>query len=160
MDATRISDGEIVMMKRIVDTKQYDELAIAKFFSSKPLASNPKNHCIPLLDALEVPDYKGVVLLVMPILHPFKHPKICMYGEAVKFFWQAFEVRSGISSYIPAASRSNVMFQGIQFMHKHHYAHQLIFSTVSMIRGLTKRQGPWYFKFEAHEPRVNCLEDN
>jgi len=137
MDATRISDGEIVMMKRIVDTEQYDELGIGKFFSSELLASNPKNHCVPLLDALEVPDYEGVVLLVMPILRPFKYPKICTYGEALEFFRQFFEVRSGISSYIPASIRCNVMFQGIQFMHKHHYAHRLIFSTVSTICGLT-----------------------
>ena len=101
MDATRISDGEIVMMKRIIVTEHSNEVGIAKFFSSEPISSDPKNHCVPLLDVLEVPDYEGVVLLVMPILRPFNSPKIWTYGEAVEFFRQVFEVCSGISTYIP-----------------------------------------------------------
>ncbi|KAF8508794.1 kinase-like domain-containing protein [Gautieria morchelliformis] len=104
MDATRMSDGETVTLKRIVKYKESDEVGIGKFFSSEPLASDPKNHCVPLLDVLEVPEYEGMVLLVMPILRPFNDPKIWTFGEAVEFFRQAFE--------------------GIQFMHKHHYAHR------------------------------------
>ncbi|KAF8508800.1 hypothetical protein JB92DRAFT_2950951 [Gautieria morchelliformis] len=104
MDATRMSDGKTVTLKRIVKSKNSDEVGISKFFSSEPLASDPKNHCVPLLDVLEVPEYEGMVLLVMPILRPFNDPKIWTFGEAVEFFRQVFE--------------------GIQFMHKHHYAHR------------------------------------
>ncbi|KAF8500107.1 hypothetical protein JB92DRAFT_2979397 [Gautieria morchelliformis] len=72
-----MSDAETVTLKRIVKYKESNEVGIAKFFSSEPLAPDPKNHCVPLLDVLEVPEYEGMVLLV-----------------------------------------------GIQFMHKHHYAHR------------------------------------
>ncbi|KAF8506373.1 hypothetical protein JB92DRAFT_3122141 [Gautieria morchelliformis] len=91
MDATRMSDGETVTLKRIVKYENSDEVGIAKFFSSEPLASDPKNHCVPLLDVLEVPEYEGMVLLVMPILRPFNRPKIWTFGEAVEFFRQVFE---------------------------------------------------------------------
>ena len=92
MDATRIADGEIVMMKRVVDTEHSDELGITKLFSSKPLVSDPKNHCLPLFDVLQVPDYEGMILLVMPILRSFNQPKIWTYGEAVEFFRKVIEV--------------------------------------------------------------------
>jgi hypothetical protein len=98
MDATRMSDGQTVTLKRIVKYKHSDEVGIAKFFSSEPLASDPKNHCVPLLDVLEVPEYEGMVLLVMPILRPFNRPKIWTFGEAVEFLRQVFEVRACISS--------------------------------------------------------------
>ncbi|KAF8511914.1 kinase-like domain-containing protein [Gautieria morchelliformis] len=104
MDATRMSDGKTVTLKRIVKSKNSDEVGISKFFSSEPLASDPKNHWVPLLDVLEVPEYEGMVLLVVPILRPFNRPKIWTFGEAVEFFRQVFE--------------------GIQFMHKHNYAHR------------------------------------
>ncbi|KAF8465816.1 hypothetical protein JB92DRAFT_3062358 [Gautieria morchelliformis] len=93
MDATRMSDAETVTLKRIVKYKESNEVGIAKFFSSEPLAPDPKNHCVPLLDVLEVPEYEGMVLLVMPILRPFKRPKIWTFGEAVEFFRQIFEAR-------------------------------------------------------------------
>jgi hypothetical protein len=98
MDATRMSDGETVTLKRIVKSEHSDEVGIAKFFSSEPLASDPKNHCVPLLEVLEVPDYEGMVLLVAPILRPCNDPKIWTFGEAVEFFRQAFEVRASMSS--------------------------------------------------------------
>ncbi|KAF8485475.1 hypothetical protein JB92DRAFT_3026854 [Gautieria morchelliformis] len=96
MDATRMSDGKTVTLKRIVKSKNSDEVGISKFFSSEPLASDPKNHCVPLLDVLEVPEYEGMVLLVMPILRPFNDPKIWTFGEAVEFFRQVFEALNSI----------------------------------------------------------------
>ncbi|KAF8494059.1 hypothetical protein JB92DRAFT_2997182 [Gautieria morchelliformis] len=70
----------------IVKYKECDEVGIGKFFSSEPLASDPKNHCVRLLDVLEVPEYEGMFLLVMPILRHFNQPKIFTFGEAVEFF--------------------------------------------------------------------------
>ncbi|KAF8511923.1 hypothetical protein JB92DRAFT_2931403 [Gautieria morchelliformis] len=87
MDATRMT----VTLKRIVKYKESDEVGIGKFFSSEPLASDPKNHCVPLLDVLEGPEYEGMVFLVMPILRPFNRPKIWTFGEAVEFFRQVFQ---------------------------------------------------------------------
>jgi hypothetical protein len=99
MDATRMSDGQTVTLKRTVKSEHSEEVGIAKFFSSEPLASDPKDHCVPLLDVLEVPEYEGMVLLVMPILRPFNRPKkIWTFGEAVEFIRQVFEVRACISS--------------------------------------------------------------
>jgi hypothetical protein len=110
MDATRMSDGETVTLKRIVKHKDSHEIAIAKFFSREPLASDPKNHCVPLLDVLEVPEYEGMFLLVMPILRPFNQPRIWTFGEAVEFFRQVFEVRAFMS--FADQCQQHTMFSG------------------------------------------------
>jgi hypothetical protein len=54
MDATRISDGKPVMLKRLLVEEGPHELQINKLFSDEPLVSNARNHCAPLLDVIEL----------------------------------------------------------------------------------------------------------
>ncbi|GBE80577.1 predicted protein [Sparassis crispa] len=104
LDATRISDGAMVLLKRVSTSIHPYEIEIGQFFSSEPLASNAQNHCVPIYDVLRVPDNEDIALLVMPLLRGYDDPPMQTMGEAVEFFRQIFE--------------------GLQFMHENHVAHR------------------------------------
>src|SRR6266705_2674479 len=93
MDATRRRDGKHVMLKRIYPDEGPHELIITQFFSSQELARDPRNHCVPLLGIIEIPQ-NGQKLMVMPLLRPFNDPPFQTFGEFVAFFTQICEVRS------------------------------------------------------------------
>lgn len=90
IDATRISDGKPVMLKRLLESEGPYELQINRMFSSEPLSSNPRNHCAPLLDVIELPD--ELPIMVHSQLRPFYDPPFHTYGEFVAFFGQICEV--------------------------------------------------------------------
>ena len=90
MDATRISDGRQVVLKRLLTEEGPHELEINKLFSAEPLASNPRNRCVRLLDVIELPDDPPI--LVHPLLRPYDDPQFQTYGEFVTFFAQICEV--------------------------------------------------------------------
>jgi hypothetical protein len=90
MDATRISDGRPVMLKRVPFEEGPYELEINRMFSTEPLASDPRNHCAPLLGVIELPNEPPI--MVHSLLRPFYNPRFQTYGEFVSFFSQACEV--------------------------------------------------------------------
>lgn len=92
LDATRISDGKIVTLKKISSTTHPHELELSTFFSKEPIASNPRNHCIRISEVLDVPDADNLHILVMPLLRRFNSPSFKTVGEAVDCFGQIFEV--------------------------------------------------------------------
>jgi len=104
LDATRISNGTFVMLKIVERSDHPFEADIGTFFSTDPLASQPSNHCVPIYDVLQVPEDEDIIILVMPLLRMYDDPRFDTFGEAVAFFKQIFE--------------------GLQFMHKHHVAHR------------------------------------
>ncbi|TDL15498.1 hypothetical protein BD410DRAFT_816966 [Rickenella mellea] len=104
IDATRLSDGMIMALKRIEANVHPYEIEIANYLCSEPLRTDPRNHCVPVYDVLRVPDVGNVFLLVMPLLRKFDSPKFDTVGECVDFFKQIFE--------------------GLQFMHEHSVAHR------------------------------------
>ncbi|KAJ7782455.1 hypothetical protein DFH07DRAFT_909280 [Mycena maculata] len=104
IDAVRMRDGLVVVLKRIQKDDHPHEVAIHSFLTSEPLASDPKNHCVPLLEVLEPPSLPGTQLLVMKLLRMYEDPHFDTVGEAVDYFRQIFE--------------------GVQFMHKHLVAHR------------------------------------
>jgi len=89
MDATRTLHGQAVALKRI---------------KRGELASQPANHCAPVYEVLTLDTEHDRLIVVMPLLRPYKDPKFDTIGEAVECFRQLFE--------------------GIQFMHKHRVAHR------------------------------------
>lgn len=91
LDATRIRTGELVTLKRIKKSYHLTEIEIMEHFSSEPLISHPRNHCIPLIEVLDVPDDRDEAILVLPMLRPFRDPPMETVGEAVEFFRQVFE---------------------------------------------------------------------
>ena len=90
MDATRISDGKLVMLKMLPKEEGPYELEINKLFSTEPLASDPRNHCVRLLDVIELPNDPPII--VHPLLRPFSDPHFQTYGEFVTFFSHVCEV--------------------------------------------------------------------
>lgn len=81
------------MLKRISKSVHPFEVEITQFFSTEPIASHPHNHCVPLYDALEVPDEPDTVVLVTPFLRALNNPRMQTIGEVVEFFRQIFQVR-------------------------------------------------------------------
>jgi hypothetical protein len=92
MDATRRRDGKHVMFKKIYPDEGPHEMIITQLFSSRELARDPRNHCVPLLDIIEIPQ-NDQKLMVMPLLRPFNDPHFQTFGEFVGFFTQICEVR-------------------------------------------------------------------
>ncbi|KZT71753.1 hypothetical protein DAEQUDRAFT_687103 [Daedalea quercina L-15889] len=104
LDATRQSDGSLVTLKAI-DTEVHPyEVEIGQFLSSQPLAQDPRNHCVRILDVLQDPFDSKKLIIVMPLLKLFDQPEFLTIGEAVALFKQAIE--------------------GLRFMHDNHVAHR------------------------------------
>ncbi|KAM5533174.1 hypothetical protein V8D89_013130 [Ganoderma adspersum] len=83
MDATRISDGRVVVLKKVnKDTHPY-EAEIGQLFSTEPLASDPRNRCVPIYDVLQSPLDKSKVLLVMPYLMRHHEGLEFIHGQRV-----------------------------------------------------------------------------
>ncbi|KIK80845.1 hypothetical protein PAXRUDRAFT_157549 [Paxillus rubicundulus Ve08.2h10] len=104
IDATRISDGKVVTLKRINQTDHPHEIAIAQYFSSDDLAAQPENHCVPVYEVFALNDDDNMVIIVMPLLRAYCDPGFDTIGEGVEFFRQLFE--------------------GLHYMHKHNVAHR------------------------------------
>ena len=91
MDATRISDGKPVMLKRLPNEEGPYELQINKLFSTEPLFTDQRNHCSQLLDVIQLPNEDPI--MVHALLRPFNDPPLRTFGEFVTFFAQICEVR-------------------------------------------------------------------
>ncbi|KAF8263952.1 hypothetical protein EI94DRAFT_1739590, partial [Lactarius quietus] len=89
MDATRISDGRSVVLKRQLSRKDHMN-TINTLFSTEPLASNPRNHCAHMLDVIQLPGDQPI--LVHPLLRHHCDPPFRTFGEFVTFFAQICEV--------------------------------------------------------------------
>jgi hypothetical protein len=92
MDAICEDNGKQVMLKSVPARRGQQELEIARRFSSPDLRRDSRNHCVPLLETLELPDTLDQKLMVMPYLRPFDQPHFRTYGEFVAFFTQICEV--------------------------------------------------------------------
>ena len=91
IDATRLSDGETVMLKRVSRTRDPDEKAITVFLSSEPAKSHPRNHSAFLYETFDVPE-TDITILVMPVFFRFDEPEFGTVGEVLECFRQIFEV--------------------------------------------------------------------
>ncbi|GLB37865.1 putative expressed protein [Lyophyllum shimeji] len=102
LDATR-ADGSLVILKRINTSRFPQEITVGRHLSSEPLASNPRNRCVPILDVIQPPEGAETAFVVMPFLFESEFVPFETVGEAVEFFRQ--------------------LFQGLQFMHENNVVH-------------------------------------
>ncbi|KAF8055767.1 kinase-like domain-containing protein [Lyophyllum atratum] len=102
LDATR-ADGSLVILKRVDISRFPKEITVGKHFSSEPLASNPQNHCVPILDVIYPSEGSDIAFIVMPLLLSTEFVPFETIGEVVEFFRQIFE--------------------GLQFMHENNVIH-------------------------------------
>ncbi|KAK0487589.1 hypothetical protein IW261DRAFT_1328703, partial [Armillaria novae-zelandiae] len=103
MDAKEITTGHLVAMKIIRQKENPFELVIGTLLTSGEMSSDPLNHCVPILRTLPIPDQDGHVMIVMPYLQQWYHPKFRTVGEGVQFVSE--------------------MLEGLQFIHQDHVAH-------------------------------------
>ncbi|KAI0796162.1 hypothetical protein C8Q75DRAFT_364242 [Abortiporus biennis] len=107
LDATRIATNELVMLKRVLQQVHPHEVELTRYFSEEPLRSDPRNHCTPLLDVLDVPDNSDMKIMVFPLLRDYNNPRFETIGEALEFLRQIFE--------------------GLYFMHQYHVVYRSMF---------------------------------
>jgi hypothetical protein len=100
MDAVRVRDGLPVMLKRILPDDGPYELTISRQFSSPEMSRDRQNHCVPLLDVVELKVPEPQQLMVFPLLRPFNRPQFQTFGEFVAFFIQLCEVTQGHLLYV------------------------------------------------------------
>ena len=124
MDAVRISDGELIALKHVVPEYNPFEVQIATMFSTEPLKSHPKNHCVPIFEVLDVPDKDNEFILVMPLLRRFQSPWFVTVGESVEFFRQIFEVCPPLHATLVGLTHSTP--QGLQFIHQCDVTHRYL----------------------------------
>ena len=124
MDAVRVNDDTIVMIKRISKSQHPLESEIGLHLSSPELSSDPRNHCGRILDVLADPYDKDIQLIVMPLLRAHYDPKLETVGEAVELFRQMFEVCCGTLQMLRSRSDCHDLIQCLQFMHEHRVAHR------------------------------------
>ncbi|KAJ8520793.1 hypothetical protein ONZ45_g2432 [Pleurotus djamor] len=104
VDAERISDGGLLLLKRVDQRVHPYEAEIGRFFSTGSLVMDPRNHCVPIYQALPASTDRDFLILVMPLLKDYDEPPFDTIGEAVEFFRQIFE--------------------GLQLMHENNVAHR------------------------------------
>ncbi|KAI0358590.1 hypothetical protein OH77DRAFT_1397313 [Trametes cingulata] len=104
LDAVRMSDNRLVILKQIKRSWYPHELEITQFLSSEERRSDPRNHTMPILDVFDVPDDPDLTLIVMPLLRACDSPSWQTVGEVIAFLIQVFE--------------------GLQYMHGLRVAHR------------------------------------
>lgn len=90
MDAIRISDGEMVFIKRVKTDD--DESRIALYLSDNTFRQDSQNHCVPIIDYFEDSDDSSISYLVMPFLSSIDGPPFETVGDVVEFCDQILEV--------------------------------------------------------------------
>ncbi|KAJ3845458.1 kinase-like domain-containing protein [Lentinula raphanica] len=101
MDALRISDSLVVAMKRVKDATS--EAQIATSFSDDAHNSDPRNHCVRIIDVLPVPG-AAEKILVMAWMRKVMDPRFRTVGEGIQFLSE--------------------MIEGLQYMHQNNIAHR------------------------------------
>ncbi|KDQ15821.1 hypothetical protein BOTBODRAFT_65125 [Botryobasidium botryosum FD-172 SS1] len=90
MDATRKSDGRIVVLKRLKLYADQMELNISRYLSQQEFLSDERNHCAPLLDVL-YPERSQDMFLVFPLLRYFDDPTMQSRDDVTEFIRQTLE---------------------------------------------------------------------
>ena len=98
-----MSDQSLVMLKQVKKHMNPYEVELTQYVTS---VSDPRNHCVPLLDVLPVPDDPDTTILVMPLLRECDSPAWDTLGEAISFLRQVFEVSPQRVTQDPRSLRS------------------------------------------------------
>lgn len=121
MDATRISDGQLVYIKRIPTGSE--EGRIATMLVGDSLKNDARNHCVPVLDLFQDDEDETLSYMVMPFLRDLIGTPFETVDDVVDFVDQILEVRCKTS---PPRSMLNHV-QGLVFIHEQGVAHRSVF---------------------------------
>ncbi|KAJ3009470.1 hypothetical protein NUW54_g2770 [Trametes sanguinea] len=119
LDAVSMADGSCVAIKAV--RKGGDEIRISQFLST---LQDSKNHCVPIVDALEDPLDSSKTLMIMRYLLPWDEPELAMVYDVVDFVTQMLEGLAFLHN-LRIAHRDiapqNVMMDGrALYPHGHH----------------------------------------
>ncbi|TDL21672.1 hypothetical protein BD410DRAFT_723967 [Rickenella mellea] len=115
MDATRVSDGSLVMLKKV--SNHTSETPIALYFSEPELRQCPENHCVPILDRFPTEAEPSIDIIVMPFLFQLNEPRFESVDQVVDFFEQTLDGLTFMHSKDVAhrdCAFNNIMHDGIQ----------------------------------------------
>ena len=87
-----MSDGKMVMLKKVNTETHPHEVENSQFLSSEGFASDPRNHCVPLLEVLPDPEEDHIVILVLPLLRSYADPHFLTIGEVIACLQQLIRV--------------------------------------------------------------------
>ncbi|KAI0063126.1 hypothetical protein BV25DRAFT_1802723 [Artomyces pyxidatus] len=90
LDATRLSDGRLVYIKRVETGNLGSRIAIS--LSSEALSQDPTNHSVPILDHFDDTEEEGLSYIVMPFLRLMDRPEFNYIGEILDLGEQLLEV--------------------------------------------------------------------
>ena len=90
IDATRQSDGRVVVIKRV--NKSTSELGIATYLSQPHLREDPRNHAVPILDSFDDDNDATIAYIVMPLLRSMDDPPFNLVHDILDFVDQVLEV--------------------------------------------------------------------
>lgn len=90
VDATRVSDGNMVYIKRVKTGDM--ETQIACTLSSDALRQDPRNHSVPIEDVFVDDADPNISYLVMPFLRDIDWPACETVVEVIHFVDQILEV--------------------------------------------------------------------
>jgi hypothetical protein len=89
MGGHKVADGTLVAVKylyrRPVEQRLLAELASEQF-------EDPRNHCVPILDIIPIPNRGGEALIVMPLLQVHHMPPFEILDDFIEFAAQLLEV--------------------------------------------------------------------
>jgi hypothetical protein len=91
MDGHCLSDGTLIVVKHIYQSPA--EIEILSYLASEGF-NDPRNHCVPILKIIPVPDKPGDALVVMPLLQVHYMPPFEILDDFLDFERQVLEVRS------------------------------------------------------------------
>ncbi|CAE6453751.1 unnamed protein product [Rhizoctonia solani] len=140
MDATRIEDGEPVIIKLIVpseDDEGLEECAVLEHFSAPPLRSHPSNHVVRCLDSFPIPGIDSGCFIVMPLLSD--------YGDIP--FYNIAEVHEMLRQ----------LFEGLLYIHENHVAHRDIASANIMMDARPLYDESFHPFLQTHSPDTKRL---
>ncbi|TFY60102.1 hypothetical protein EVJ58_g5351 [Rhodofomes roseus] len=124
IDATRFSDGSLVIMKKVTVDSHPFELEVGQFLSSDEITSDPRNHCVRIMDVLSDPSEPNVSIVVLPYLRAFNDPEFLTFREALACLKQLIE--------------------GLRVMHENHVAHRDISSMNVMMDAAAMYPDMWH----------------
>ncbi|TDL22598.1 hypothetical protein BD410DRAFT_748340 [Rickenella mellea] len=91
IDATRVSDGKFVCLKRLERRQAAHEVEIGQYLSTPERLSDLRNHCVPILDHFRDEREPEFEFIVMPLLLPYDVVDFATVGEMVDFIRQTLE---------------------------------------------------------------------
>uniref|UniRef100_A0A8H7XN86 Protein kinase domain-containing protein n=1 Tax=Psilocybe cubensis TaxID=181762 RepID=A0A8H7XN86_PSICU len=133
IDATRLENGEKVVLKKVETNSQ--EIPFAVTFSSKEWKKDVRNCCVPILDVIMIPCDDDHALLVMPQLLGFHFLPFRFLGEFCQFTLQ--------------------VLQGLEFLHEYNIVHRdICWGNILMDTSKLIPKGNHFVRWDSHTGKL------